>query len=777
MFRQTKTCPQCGASIDKRASFCHECGAPQTDAPAQRRCGSCGALVPVTAKFCRDCGERLDATKAPRIGDNRWRRGEDDFATHVVVDDVKGFLSRDLIVEPGTQVILLADGASVGTLGPGKYQMDDLSKRGAVALNLRSAHRIEAILVDTADTELEFTIGNIYTQDPLNVTVTCMVDVKVDSPMRFFQTMMRSRRSYPAHELRDYLYGEVEDAAGEWLGKYSVEDLRTNLKVKHDLEMAIQAHLQDTEDRNGLQFVRVRALDLAHPYMDRVTQQQAELFISSAEAEEAFRAERARVAQERRTRGLITEEELAKAEDALTRRKSLYAVFNQDQLQDLYEEEQKVMVHERRAKLWERMRRSVLSDRMAELRGEHEMETFLREQDHQRLLEEKDWQELQQTIQEEQDDHQSLRAHLLAKTQMERDYELRQIEFLQRTDLEEAELDWEIEHTRRELEGQQEIDRRRWEYELAKRERQAAVSREQRELDDIARRERDLQDTQTRLDIQLQEARTQAEVARIEQEQNKADFELGAMALERMKAIRRHDEAERRLAEIDAKRRESEIRIEEEERRLRLKLEQERAQHDHELAVAKMNNDAEIRAGELQAQVETARITAEVSQIEALHGLSDKQVESIMAAKSPDYARSLADQAKAAAEGQLNEEQLQHFEQEKARLRAEAEVIRREAREERMEQRKRDHEAHMRLIETMGETVQVQAQASQSPTVVVTPGTGTSGVTSIGGATPPSAAQGQSDSMIICPRCHLQSPAGTKFCQNCGYDFFATPTS
>jgi hypothetical protein len=757
------------------------------------RCSSCGAQVPVTANFCPHCRARMDTVQAPRLDDNRWRRGEDDFATHIVIDDVRGLFARDLIVEPGTQAILLVDGANAGIVGPGKYQMDDLIERGAVAMNLRSAHRVEVILIDTADTELEFTVGGIYTRDPLEVQVTCVVDVLVDSPMRFYQTMVRSRRSFPIHELRDYLYGEIEDAAGEWLGAYSVEDLRTNLKVKRDLEVAIQAHLQGTESRNGLRFVRVRALDLVHPYLDRVTQQQAELFIASAEAEAEFEAERQRIYQERQRRGLMTEEEIGEAEDALTRRKALYAIYDEDQLQDIYEQERKVRMHEQRAQLWERMRRSVLSDKMAELRGEREMEVFLREQDRERLLDEKAWQELQQTIHEEQEDHRSLRAHLLAKTQMERDYEMRQIEFLQRTDLEEAELDFALTQARRELEGKQELDRRRWTYELERRERQAEFDRQQRRVEDMERRERQLQDTVTRLDIEMRQAQNQAEIARIEREQDQADAELGILLLERMKEVRRRDEMERDLHKFEMEQRRTNLQLDAEARRHALQLERERRQQQYDLEKQRLTQAHEIERIEVLSRAsaevvismsgtEQARVIADLKQTEALQGMSDSQVESLMASKSPHFAKALEERWKAIEAGKATEAQKELYErmleqQAEADLRVEAAL--RESLDRQDQAADRAQEAAVEAIHSMERTAQTYAQNQQASTVVVTPGMGGvgTGVTAVGGAMPPGSVTTQGGSMIVCPRCHLQSPVGTKFCQNCGYDFFSTNIS
>jgi hypothetical protein len=60
---------------------------------------------------------------------------------------------------------------------------------------------------------------------------------------------------------------------------------------------------------------------------------------------------------------------------------------------------------------------------------------------------------------------------------------------------------------------------------------------------------------------------------------------------------------------------------------------------------------------------------------------------------------------------------------------------------------------------------------SQSPNVVVVPGSGTTGpqVINTSGGMGPSVVGGE---VQVCPKCHAKMPVGTKFCTNCGYRFF-----
>ena len=55
----TVVCEQCGASVERGAAFCHNCGAVFGHS---RPCTNCGAPLPVDAEFCSRCGSAQAAT-------------------------------------------------------------------------------------------------------------------------------------------------------------------------------------------------------------------------------------------------------------------------------------------------------------------------------------------------------------------------------------------------------------------------------------------------------------------------------------------------------------------------------------------------------------------------------------------------------------------------------------------------------------------------------------------------------------------------------------------
>ena len=56
----TVTCEQCGAKVERSATFCPGCGA--VFGPS-RSCSSCGAALPVDAKFCGRCGTTQEVSQ------------------------------------------------------------------------------------------------------------------------------------------------------------------------------------------------------------------------------------------------------------------------------------------------------------------------------------------------------------------------------------------------------------------------------------------------------------------------------------------------------------------------------------------------------------------------------------------------------------------------------------------------------------------------------------------------------------------------------------------
>ena len=270
----------CGRELQPGSNFCPYCGTPQPG--GQQTCPDCGALVAADANFCPHCRRQLrEPAAGPTMAGRRWAKGPDDFSVRVEVDDVPGFFRRDLVVEPGTRALLLVDGQNMaGELGPGKYTLQ--------SAGLTSARTATAILVDSGDTDLQFTIPDLFTPDPLSITLDCRLVARVDNAVLFLTNLMKGERTFSLNRLRQYLFDEIQNAASEAVGRHSVAELSSNLALKEELATDIEAHLNRTFRRMGRRFHRVRTLNFRHDRWYQVRGAQQGLFLQISMEEDTL---------------------------------------------------------------------------------------------------------------------------------------------------------------------------------------------------------------------------------------------------------------------------------------------------------------------------------------------------------------------------------------------------------------------------------------------------------------------------------------------------------
>jgi hypothetical protein len=554
-------CSECGANIPRGAKFCPQCGA---GAPSGKVKCTCGASVAATAKFCPECGRELKGAIPPTIEKHRWARGPDDFAVRVEVSDVPGFFGKDIVVEQGTKGIFFINGRNEGEVGPGKYNLDTLADR---ILMLGRAESTTVILVDESDVQLDFTVTDLFTKDPLRLNLDCKLVVQMMDPMLFLTNEMKGRRSYPLSLLKSALYDEAKNAAQECVGKRSVRELGTDLSLKQEFEQEIEAHLNTTFQRSGLRLAQLRTLNYRHPEYDQVGGIHQEVFL-----------------------------QLEKRQAELEGKRLLLDVHTAEQLQEIAEETAKVEQNERRAEVWERMRRAVLSDKMDEVRTEEELEVFLTGVDRQHLIREKEISDLKRTFGEEREDHELARAHVLRTLEVQRRIELDRIELLGETDL----LELRLKKRQAELEGA-----------LAE-ERMRAVAGKQTELE-VHR---------VGLQAELEKAKTQAEVDRIRREQDEADMQLGMLGLQLIDERKLKKQREEMLIDLERQEKEARIRIDEE--RARHEMEKERLEVLSTFSVEALIAASEPDRAALLAEIKRTQTLKDFSEEQILAMAADK---------------------------------------------------------------------------------------------------------------------------------------------------------
>jgi hypothetical protein len=627
---------------------------------------------------------------------------------------------------------------SRGELGPGRYTLH--SFLGALGLP-GAPRRFSAILIDAGDVPLPFEVTNLFTQDPIPVELSCTITLRLSNAVDFLEKLFKGRISMSGHELRAFVFSELEEAARVAVGQHRIAELMHDPAVAGQLEAAMAGHLAPTLDRCGLKFVRLRTANYRNAKVEGVRELQAQYWL------------------------LVSREE-AEVEG----RKRLADVLSERELLDVAEQVRKVAAHEERARVWMRLRQVILSDRMDEVRNAEEWAKVVAEVDRARLLRESEVEALKHLLTEQAADRMAARAHLLARVDLERQRELRLGQIMLQADLEHAELVRAQENERLRVAGLMETEARRWTAELQRREQEVALRRAEQAAEDAARREREIKDALNELEIRRRKTQAQAEIDRIEREQDRLDTELGIVMLEKMKAVRRKEDEERQRMELERKAGEMRLAAEQEEwaleRRLReaaerhrQQMEADRAAHEREVDWLQAISSLSVEALIVAASPDQARLLKELRETEALKGWTEEQILARAAERSPEVAKAFQEKYRvvAAAEGQARVEALyqQLLAEQKAAGKDLSEVQRGYARQM--------QEMFDKAMDTTRDIARATAEGQRGrQTVVVQPAVVGGPRVSLNGASP------GEDEGGVCPRCQTPAPPGARYCKNCG---------
>jgi hypothetical protein len=302
---------------------------------------------------------------------------------------------------------------------------------------------------------------------------------------------------------------------------------------------------------------------------------------------------------------LVSEEEAQ-----LLKRKRLFDVYDQTQIQDIVEQSKEVEYREKRQKIWADMRALVNSDKMNEIKSADDLEAYIHEIDKGKLLREDEVQELMNTFKQSH----MRREFILEKIGLEQRLEAERIQLVGREENITAKWEAEARRDRRVLE---EKIRNLKDENAFKREEHLENAKTTSTVDDISRDSRDKDAT---LDKKI-------DLSKLDVEREKMNMGVDALA---------------RMKEIKAK-----------EKREEMNIATERLER-----LSKVGIEALI-AGSDQEQ---AKILAELKKTETLKGMNEDQILAMGAAHSPELAKAFQEKYKglsAEKQEQLYKEMMQ----------------------------------------------------------------------------------------------------------------------
>lgn len=276
LFTDKCTNPECDQRVRKGAKFCPKCGAAAPKGLAS--CGACGAEVRASGKFCHRCGADLAAVRKPVILDDRWARQPGDFAVRVDDQDVKGWLTKPLVIEHGTRALIFQAGKFKGEAPEGRYDLGGFLKR----LNHFLADvAATVILMDAGDVPIDLEAGGLWTADRFEVGCLVRAVVQIDDPDALYVNLFKGGNHVTGAALREELLGEAQMLLAGIVARHPADALFSDVSIRNAIQSTLNENLSETLRRLGIKLVQLRFIGFSGEAYDRIRREEGELAVEA----------------------------------------------------------------------------------------------------------------------------------------------------------------------------------------------------------------------------------------------------------------------------------------------------------------------------------------------------------------------------------------------------------------------------------------------------------------------------------------------------------------
>jgi hypothetical protein len=336
---------------------------------------------------------------------NRWALTPDLFARRVSINDVPGFFSKQLQIEPGIRSVIIDGGRQLGEVPPDTYTLSSFSTRLHDWWNQKQC---DVIMVRGEDQILQILSAPVLTSDYLQVQFRTRIAVQLRDVMLFHQKLMGNSAQFTVEQLQRAIAPILSGFVHSFVSGLPMDQLRapdTWQKLDAFLEDNLALYLQ----RYGLAFVQVLTLSIVHPEYDAELTRRGETVLMEMAAETDRR--RAKLAEDSAWEQIRQKDKTQQVQAALAGL-------------DIDQEQQQLDQVRRRVQIRSSLREAVLSDKFDKLQTAADLANFVRELDREKLLSDDEHQQLQVALQQQAQDRAAARQQLLKRLALEQQLDL-----------------------------------------------------------------------------------------------------------------------------------------------------------------------------------------------------------------------------------------------------------------------------------------------------------------------------------------------------------------
>ena len=338
------------------------------------------------------------------IKNNRWSAPENVLAEKITLNDLPGFFSKKITINPGDRALLIVGDEYYAEVPPNTYTIQNFIQM----FGLQKQKPADIVFIRSGQIVFQFDMQNLRTSEGLIVHARFQTSMQITDTAMFFKNLLGSQKMMTVEQLRQLLTPIVYQAVWDAVRMVSIVELTSTGAVER-VDAVVAYSIRDSFMRYGLCFEDMHAMSICHERFEANQSRQADIWILGEELE-----------QQKKLDQLYSQEELQK-------------ISHQEELNDLEvlalhtstdRAEGKLAVLKRRIGIRKQWRETILSDRFNSVANAEELSNLLAENDKAKLIRENEMDDLKRTFEENNAERTIGRKYILQRIEREQAYDL-----------------------------------------------------------------------------------------------------------------------------------------------------------------------------------------------------------------------------------------------------------------------------------------------------------------------------------------------------------------